>query len=180
MPASNGTLIKLAATAVLALTGFGATQVLASDDKQDFATHFMTSWDADSDGKVTVDEARERRESIFLSFDNNEDGKLGDDELAMMDEMRASQHENMEGGGHGKGMGKGMKQGMGHGKGMGHGNSGGMGRFQQAAESGLHDRKGIDANGDGTITKDEFVGMTEAWFARLDGNGDGVITTVDL
>jgi hypothetical protein len=37
----------------------------------------------------------------------------------------------------------------------------------------------LDADGDGQITLDEFVGPAE-WFERLDRNGDGVITSADF
>ncbi len=142
--------------------GVMAAPAMAEDEKMAFATHFMSSWDADSDGKVTLEEATIRRTDIFASFDADSDGFLTDPELALMEEMRSNQHENVEGKKQGQGMGK-----------------GGAG-FQAEAEAGLHDRKAIDANSDGKIAKDEFVGMTQAWFARLDANSDGVIGTADF
>ena len=62
---------------------------------EDFQTHFMSNWDADSDGKVTLQEAQERREAIFAAFDADEDGFLTAPELATMDEMRANEHASM-------------------------------------------------------------------------------------
>jgi Ca2+-binding EF-hand superfamily protein len=178
----KGSLLKITAATVVVIAGTGLAAVFASEGQENFRSHFMTSWDADGDGQVTMDEARERRESIFLSFDSNENGTLDDGELAMMDEMRASQHADMEGKGHGMdlsgGMGKRTGGGMNHG--TGHGKAGSMGGFQKAAEAGLHGRRGVDANGDGVISKEEFVGMTEAWFVRLDANSDGIITKADF
>lgn len=134
---------RLVSAAGFALTlGVMAAPALAEDEKMAFATHFMSSWDADSDGFLT------------------------DPELALMEEMRSNQHENVEG----------KKQGHGTGQGMAKGGAG----FQAEAEAGMHDRKAIDANSDGKIAKDEFVGMTQAWFARLDANSDGVIGTADF
>ena len=40
-------------------------------------------------------------------------------------------------------------------------------------------RRGLghhDTNGDGTITKDEFLAHAEKRFAKMDANGDGTIT----
>lgn len=177
---------------ILAASAAWAGLAIAEDTaaQDGFRTHFMESWDGDADGKVTLEEARARRTDIFAAFDADEDGFLTDPELAQMDEMRANEHEGMEGGhgggmGHGKGDGKGqgMGQGMGqgHGKGQGQGKGHGkMGQFQMTAEAGLHDRKGIDANGDGKIAKEEFIGMTEGWFARLDRNSDGAIDGTDF
>ena len=154
---------------------------------EDFQTHFMSNWDADSDGKVTLQEAQERREAIFAAFDADEDGFLTAPELATMDEMRANEHASMANppAGRGQGMGRGMGQGQGMGMGRGHGMGQGQGmgrgmRFQATAEGGMHNRRMIDANGDGRISKDEFTGMTGRWFARLDANGDGVIDKGDF
>jgi len=37
-----------------------------------------------------------------------------------------------------------------------------------------------DAHGDGAVSEDEFVSAGEAWFARFDRNGDGVVTVEDF
>jgi Ca2+-binding EF-hand superfamily protein len=37
-----------------------------------------------------------------------------------------------------------------------------------------------DADGNGEITMEEFTGNSEAWFALLDRNADGVVTTADF
>ncbi len=44
------------------------------------------------------------------------------------------------------------------------GRGGGMGMMRMA-----------DANGDGVVTRDEYVAATDARFARMDSNGDGVL-----
>jgi len=48
------------------------------------------------------------------------------------------------------------------------------------AEAGMHDGRMIDADGDGKLSHDEFVGMSERWLARLDANGDGQISEQDF
>lgn len=53
----------------------------------------------------------------------------------------------------------------------GHGN----GRFNNSMT-----REASDLNGDGIVTREEFVGGTPDWFAGRDRNGDGVITTADF
>ena len=38
----------------------------------------------------------------------------------------------------------------------------------------------LDANEDGVVSTEEFVGAGEDWFARFDRDGDGVVTTGDF
>lgn len=52
--------------------------------------HFVENWDLDADGKVTVDEAAERRSDVFAAFDSNEDGVLDAEEYVLFDEARAT------------------------------------------------------------------------------------------
>ena len=171
------------ATALALTFGFAAQA-----QQGDFKAHFMGEWDANSDGTITLEEITARRGDVFASFDANDDGKLDTEEQGMMDEMRQSQHAETGGQGMGQGKGQGMGQGKGHGQGMGQGKGHGqgmgqgqgMGRMQQAAEGGMHNGAMIDTDGDGTFSKDEFVGMSDKWLARMDGNGDGVITDADF
>lgn len=53
---------------------------------------------------------------------------------------------------------------LGSGGGGGQGRGGGMGMMRMA-----------DANGDGVVTRDEWTAATDARFARMDRNGDGVL-----
>lgn len=168
--------------------------------------HFITNWDLDESGGVTLEEARERRGDIFYAFDADEDGTLNDEEYAMFDEAREADMQNngmaqggqgqagqgqagqgQAGQGQGRGMGKQQGQGRGMGQGQGQGQGRGMGMGQgPSAAPGDHGaatammRKNADTNGDGTVTRDEFVAGTDAWFARQDRNGDGTITTDDF
>ncbi|MFZ1680459.1 MAG: hypothetical protein WAT70_05520 [Rhizobiaceae bacterium] len=209
------------AVATVAVAAMLATTAYAQVPARD---HFMTSWDENGDGKVTLQEATNRREALFASFDANENGKFDPEELAAMDDMRDAMRADVGGMGPGGGMGRGqdgsmkmgrgmhqgqgwgnqqgqgygmhqgqgwgnqqgqgwgqqqgqgwgMRQGQGHNQGMGQGPRNGMGQ----AEQGGH--RMMDTDGDGVITKAEFVGSVETWFARRDRNGDGVIDTNDF
>lgn len=68
---------------------------------------------------------------------------------------------------------QGQAQGQGQPQGMG---QPGMGPQGQQAQMGL----GLDTDGDGQISRDEFTGAGESWFTRFDRNGDGVITEDDF
>ncbi|PTE15752.1 calcium-binding protein [Pseudogemmobacter blasticus] len=156
--------LTLALPLALGLAGTGALAQTFVPGQQ-----FLTMWDRNGDGAVTLPEARERRDEIFTTFDANADGILSPDELAALDDartdMRAQMQEARSEAGMGKGMGKDMGMGMGHGKGAGVGGGGAALR---------------DANGDGQVTREEFVGLTTAFFARMDRNGDGSLTTGDF
>lgn len=172
-------LISLSAAALMLSSAFAFAQVPGQ--------HMIDTWDNDADGKVTLEEVKQRRENLFASFDANSDGFIDADEAKMMDEMRENEQKSMqeEGGmmaGHGKGMGQGMGQGNGPGKGMGMGQGKGMmGKGMMGmAGMGREDHAGMDTDGDGKISKAEFTGQSEAWFKRFDRNGDGAITIADF
>ncbi len=114
--------------------------------------HFVENWDLDEDGQVTLAEAIERRGDIFFSFDADENGTIDAEEYKMFDEARAA---DMEGqGGHGNGP---MKN----------------------AEAGMHLAYN-DVDGDGAVSREEFLGRAPDWFADMDRDGDGVITVADF
>lgn len=115
--------------------------------------HFIENWDMDEDGQVTLAEAQEKRGEIFIMFDQDENGLLDAAEYDLFDETRqADMDENA--GGHQKGQMRSVDQGM-------------MREFN-------------DANGDGQVTRDEFLANAETWFSMMDRNGDGVVTTDDF
>ena len=128
--------------------------------------NFLETWDQDGDGAVTQAEVAERRADIFATFDADGDGVLSDTEFAALNETRettrARMMDNM-----GMGMG-GMGRGMGRGMAMGLADAEG---FQKAMN---------DTDGDGQVTRDEFVQRTPFFFKRMDRDGDGQITEQDF
>lgn len=168
--------MSLARMAVLA--AMTATLMSTAARAEDFREHFMTNWDLDANGSITLDEVRERRDSVFAAFDANEDGYLDADERAMMSEMHDTEHASMAEEGIDRPRGMGHGQGNGIGRGMGGPGKGGQ--FRRNAEAGMHDGRMIDTDGDGKLSHDEFVGLSEHWLARLDVNGDGRISEQDF
>jgi Ca2+-binding EF-hand superfamily protein len=118
----------------------------------EMGVHFMETWDLNEDGKVTPEEATEKRGEIFVMFDQDENGVIDEAEYNLFDETRKGQHEA---------------------------NKPENGRGGRNATTGMN-REFSDANGDGQVTKAEFMDAGTAWFARRDKNGDGVLTKDDF
>ena len=171
-------LITLSAAALMLSGAFAFAQVRGQ--------HMIDTWDNNSDGKVTLEEVKERRDNLFASFDANTDGFIDSEESKMMDEMRENEQKSMqEEGGMMGGQGKMKGQGMGQGKGPGNGIGQGMGKGHGMMGKGMfgmgrEDHAGMDTDGDGKISKAEFTGQSEPWFTRFDRDGDGAITAQDF
>ena len=39
---------------------------------------------------------------------------------------------------------------------------------------------GFDADNDGKVSKDDFIGQSKDWLAKFDRNGDGNVNTADF
>ena len=150
--------------------------------------HFVTNWDLDTNGSVSLAEATERRGDIFTTFDADGDGMLSPAEYTAFDEARAADQANMreemggEGMGQGQGQGKGHGQGkgMGQGKGKGKGHGDGHGKGPGNGEEQGMMRAFNDIDGDGLVSREEFLSRVPDWFAQMDRDGDGAIRTTDF
>lgn len=113
---------------------------------------FMQSWDLNGDGTATVEELREMRGNVFLTFDANEDGYLDAEEYVLFDEARQNDVNNYE-----------ADQ-----------------RVQMQAVADGMNLSNSDTDADGRVALDEFLAGADGWFAALDKNKDGGITLADF
>lgn len=144
---------------IFAALALSLISTLAFAQQGNPGVHFIENWDLNGDGKVTLEEASERRGDVFTSFDADEDGALNDEEYAVFDEARANDMQQIR-----QGQGQGMGQ--------------GMGGMRNAVDGMMLENN--DMNGDGKVTRDEFIGRTGWWIEQMDRNGDGVVTTTDF
>lgn len=136
-------------------------------------SHFMETWDENQDGQVTLIEATQRRSDIFLTFDEDDNGILFASDYAMFDEARTENKASMRQSGQSQGQGKAQRQGKGPGQGRGNGQA--QGRDGQGMSMEFN-----DINGDGQVSRDEFITRTDQWYAMMDRNNDGSITASDF
>jgi len=132
-------------------------------------SHFIDNWDINEDGAVSLAEAIERRGDFFAAYDADENNILDAEEYALFDEARAT----------------GEADGV-----VGGGQAGGQGGGQAAPNPEV--KKALkkvlvgmtmaynDIDGNGAVSRDEFLGKTADWVTMLDRNGDGAISTADF
>lgn len=114
--------------------------------------HFFESWDLDENGEVTLAELSERRDTVFVSFDADDNGILSAEEFKLLDEARANHHES-EGAGNGRG-------------------KGGGGEMMELSTN--------DTDANGEVSHEEFMAQTQAMLTALDKNADGLVTPADF
>jgi uncharacterized protein (DUF2141 family) len=116
-------------------------------------SHFIENWDANGDGVVTAEEATEKRDVVFTMFDMDENDVLSPDEYKLFDETRqADMNQNPAAAGKSP-----------------------MKRIEEGMTLSFN-----DANGDGTVSREEFASKVADWIVLADRNGDGKIDADDF
>jgi hypothetical protein len=141
-----------AAAAAVALTAGGATLYAQSGGLRGP----MARFDSDSNGAITLAEARAGAARMFAETDSNKDGRATHEEM-MAYHGKMGDH---RGGGHGGG----------HGERGEHGGGGGR------PGGPMH----LDADGDGALTLAETQSGIDAHFAKIDSNRDGSIDEAEM
>jgi hypothetical protein len=139
---------------------------------------FLATWDADSDGKVTLAEVAERRASLWALFDENGDGIWQAGDLKLIDEHIAAEAEakaeimkaNDQVPGFVHGMGAGANGGT-----PGAGAGAGTVNISSLSNLDLYD---TDKNG--ILTEAEWNAGAPIWFKIRDRNADGVLDMADF
>ncbi|HVI97939.1 MAG TPA: hypothetical protein VM657_02625 [Sphingomonas sp.] len=159
---------KFAFAAVLAGTALGGVAYAAQDAAAPAPQHrhhgsMLKQLDGNGDGVVTREEATAASDAMFAKMDPNGDGRITADEMkARRDAMRAKWAERHA-----------AKQ------------AGGAQTTDTATRKHHRPRHGMmgkrmDANGDGTITRDEARTAALARFDRMDANKDGRIDKAEV
>jgi len=113
---------------------------------------FMRRVDRNKDGQVTLAEYQRYRNIVFKAADTDRNNVLSADELTKRRDFVAQSMVN-------------------------NGNLDAVRTNRYTTNGSLSYN---DANGDGVISYDEWVGSVPAWFAKADRNGDNVLTAADF
>ena len=140
-------------TAILLATALPFAPLTAVAQQGIPGAHFIENWDLDQGGQVTLAEAEQKRDDLFYMFDQDENGFLDKAEYDLFDETRAADIQANE-----RGLGRGP--------------------MKVSAEGLTRDFNDVD--GDGLVSKAEFIERTADGFQMMDLDGDGAITTGDF
>lgn len=115
-------------------------------------SHFIGNWDMDGDGTVKLEDITSRRADVFFTFDADENDALDAEEYVYFDQAREN---DMTANAHGNG--KGMR------------------RAAEGMTLAFN-----DTDGNGEVSREEFLTHSADWLAMLDRNGDGGVTSADF
>jgi hypothetical protein len=158
----------LSAAAVALLLSAGGLQAHGTQ-----SAGFLEQWDRSGSGSVSLADMRARRAEIFDMFDSDGSGGLDASEQRAM-AATVADRDALRGERRAEAMGSGQAD------------RPGRGRGQQAASAPgalIHAAMAPefnDANGDGIVTRAEFLGATDRLFALLDRSGEGRVGPEDL
>lgn len=115
-------------------------------------SHFIENWDLDANGAVTLAELTEKRRDVFYTFDSDDDGMLTAEEYSYFDDARKVDMQNNAERSGGK-----------------------MGKVQKGMTIEYN-----DTDGDGSVSRNEFLANTTDWLAIIDQDGSGDVTFADF
>ena len=115
-------------------------------------SHFIENWDLDTNGRVTLEELIEKRGDVFYAFDSDENGELSAEEYVYFDEARKTDMDSQADA-------KGAKK----------------GKMQIGMTFAFN-----EVNGDGAVSRKEFLSRTMNWLSVIDRNGSGDVTSEDF
>lgn len=115
-------------------------------------SHFIENWDLDANGAVTLAELTEKRGDVFYTFDSDDDGMLTAEEYSYFDDARKVDMQNNAERSGGK-----------------------MGKVQKGMTLEYN-----DTDGDGSVSRNEFLANTTDWLAIIDQDGSGDVTFADF
>ena len=143
------------------------------------APGFFAAVDGDKDGSLTQGELKGTFEKWFSEWDTEKTGGLGDQQFrdglaAAMPRLDFGGGRGGPGGGPGAGGGGRGPGGPGGGGGGGLGGLGGFGFGRTALAQQMVTQ--ADKNKDEKLSKAEFVGLTDAWFDKLDPSKSGKVS----
>lgn len=136
--------------ALLLVMAGGASPALA--EQMTAGEDFLQVWDLNQDGSATSEEIQKMRGNLFPAFDTNKDGYLDAEEYVVFDQARNHDLDEFDG----------KQRTL-------------MLRITNGMSLSVN-----DTNGDGQVSKDEFLDGADAWLNDLDSTGDGVLTLEDF